>query len=335
MIRRRAVIAGTLATPMLVRRALAEASTVRIAKQYGLPYLPIMVMEHERLVEKHGALLGLPGLKPEWTTLGGTGAIADAILAGQMDFAAAGVTSLATMWDKTVGTSQEVLALSAVQSTPFVLMTSNPALKSIVDLSDNDRIAVPGVKISAQALLLEMAAAKQWGQDQYARLDKLTVTLPHPDALAGLLSGSTVDCHYAVSPYYQYEMASPKLHMILKSYDTFGGHHINGTLIGTKRYRDANPQVTAVVLAAQTEANALINAHPDQAAAIYLSMAKDTRSSAAEMAAIVADPDNDWTTAPAGVEKMTGFMHQVGRMKHPVTSWKQLYMPEVHGLAGS
>ena len=333
--RRRAVIGGALALPLLGRRAMAEASVVRIAKQYGLPYLPIMVMEHERLVEKHAARLGLPSLKPEWTTLGGTGAIADAILAGQMDFAAAGVTSLATMWDKTVGTAQEVLALSAVQSTPFLLMTSNTALKSIVDLTDRDRIAVPGVKISAQALLLEMAAAKQWGQDQYDRLDKLTVTLPHPDALAGLLSGSTVDCHYAVSPFYQYEMASPKLHCILKSYDTFGGHHINGTLIGTKRFREANPQVTAVVLAAQTEANALINAHPEQAAAMYLEMAKDTRSSPADMTTIVSDPDNDWTTVPAGVEKMTAFLHQVGRMKHQPKSWRDLYMPEVHGLTGS
>jgi len=320
---------------MLGRAAQAEASMVRIAKQYGLPYLPIMVMEHEHLVEKHAARLGLPGLKPEWTTLGGTGAIADAIVAGQMDFAAAGAVALATLWDKTVGTAQEVLSLSAVQSTPFLLMTSNPALRSIGDLSDADRIAVPGVKISAQALMLEMAAAKQWGDAAYDRLDTLTVTLPHPDALAGLLGGSTVNCHYSVAPFYQYEQASPKLHSILKSYDTFGAHHINGTLIGTKRFRAANPRITEIVLAAQMEANALINAHPDQAAAIYIEMAHDTRSTQSAMAAIVADTDNDWTTAPAGVETLTGFMVKVGRMKHRPTSWKSLYMPEVHGLAGS
>ena len=335
MMRRRTFSLGALAAPMLGRPARAEVATVRIAKQYGLPYLPIMVMEHEHLVEKHAGRAGLPGFKPEWTTLGGTGAIADAILSAQVDFGAAGATSLATMWDKTVGTAQEVLSLSAVQSTPFLLMTSNPALNSITDLSDADRIAVPGVKISAQALLLQMAAAKQWGEDQYDRLDKLTVTLPHPDALAGLLSGSTVDCHYAVAPFYQYEQASPKLHPILKSYDTFGGHHINGTLIGTRRFREANPQATAAVLAAQIEANELINAHPEQAAAIYLEMARDTRSTPAEMTAIVADPDNDWTTVPAGVEKLTAFMVRVGRLKHRPKSWQDLYMPEVHGLAGS
>ena len=334
-VRRRALTLGALASPMLGRPALAETSTVRIAKQYGVPYLPIMVMEHERLVEKHAGLAGLPGLKPEWTTLGGTGAIADAVLAQQIDFGAAGAPSLATLWDKTVGTPQEVLALSAVQSTPFLLITSNAALRSIADLSDTDRIAVPGVKISAQALLLEMAAAKQWGNAQFDRLDKLTVTLPHPDALAGLLSGSAVNCHYSVAPFYQYELAAAKLHCILKSYDTFGGHHINGTLIGTKRFREANPQVTQAVLAAQEDANALINRHPQQAAAIYLQMAQDTRSEVPEMAKVVSDPDNDWTTAPAGIEQLTGFMHQVSRMKHQPKSWKDLYMPEVHGLAGS
>ena len=332
---RRATLLGTLAAPMLARQARAEAGTVRIAKQYGLPYLPVMVMEHEGFIEKNAARLGLPGLKATWTTLGGTGAIADGILAGQLDFAAAGATALATLWDKTVGTAQEVLSLSAVQSTPYLLMTSNPALKSIADLTDNDRIAVPGVKISSQALLLEMAAAKLWGNAQYDRLDKLTVTLPHPDAITSLLSGGAVDCHYSVAPFYQYELASPKLHVILKSYDTFGGHHINGTMIGTRRFREANPKITEIMLAAQNDANDLINHHPDQAAAIYLEMAKDTRSTTAQMTAIVSDPDNDWTTTPTGIEKMTSFMHEVGRMKHQPKSWKDLYMPEIHGVAGS
>ena len=328
--------AAALAAPMLPRPARAEVSTVRIAKQYGLPYLPIMIMERERLVEKHAARLGLPSLRPEWTTVGGTGAIADGVVANSYDFAGAGATALLTLWDKTAGTAQEVLALSAIQSMPFLLMTSNLALNSVADLSDHDRVAVPGVKISAQALLLEMEAARRWGQDEYARLDKHTVTLPHPDALVGLLSGgTTVNCHYAVSPFYYYEQASPKCKLLLKSYDTFGSHHINGTLIGSRRFRDANPKTTEAVLAAQEDANELMNRHPDQAAAIYLELARDTRSTQADMARYVADPDNDWTTAPAGVEKMAEFLHAVGRLKRLPASWKDIYMPEAHELVGS
>ena len=333
--KRRALLLGAIASPMLAPSARAQASTVRIARQYGLPYLPLMVMERERLVEKHAAAAGLPGLRAEWTVLGGTAAIADAVLAGQADFGAAGVTSLATLWDKTVGTPQEVLALSALQAMPFLLMTGNPALHSVADLSNADRIAVPAVGISAQALMLQMAAAKLWGEAQFGRLDPLTVTLPHADAMAALLNGSGVDCHYAVSPFYQYELASGRLRCILKSYDTFGGHHINGTLIGTRRFREANPAVVQAVLAAQEAANALINRHPQQAAAIYIQATQDTRSDVPELARVVVDPDNDWTTTPAGVERLLGFMHAAGRLQHLPGSWKDLYMPEVHGLAGS
>ena len=336
MIPRRGLVLGALALPALARPARAEVSTVRIAKQYGLPYLPIMVMEHEHLVEKHAAGVGLPGLKVEWATVGGTGAIADGIIANSYDFAGAGATALLTLWDKTAGTAQEVLALSAIQSQPYMLMTSNPALNSVADLTDADRIAVPGVKISSQALMLEMEAAKRWGDAAYDRLDRFTVTLPHPDAMVGLLSGSSaVNCHFAVSPFYYYEAASPKCRLILKSYDTFGGHHINGTLIGSRRFRDANPKVTQAVLAAQEEANDLMNHHPDQAAAIYIALAHDTRTAAPEMARFVADPDNDWTTTPAGVERMAEFMHKVGRLRRAPSSWKAVYMPEAHGLAGS
>ena len=53
------------------------------------------------------------------------------------------------------------------------------------------------------------------------------------------------------------------------------------------------------------------------------------------MARYIADPDNDWTTTPAGVEKMAEFLHKVGRMKRLPASWKDVYMPEVRGLAGS
>ncbi len=336
MISRRQLGLGALALPMLGRAARAEVSTVRIARQYGLPYLPLMVMEHERLVEKHAARLGLPNLQTAWPQLGGTGAIADGIISRQLDFAGAGATALLTLWDKTAGTPQEVLSLSAIQSMPFLLMTSNLALQSLDDLGDNDRIAVPAVKISAQALLLEMAAAKRWGMENYQKLDRLTVSLPHPDAMVSLLSGGTsVDCHYAVSPFYYYELASPKLRLILKSYDTFGGHHINGTLLSSKRFLDENPKATDAVFAAQQEANEIMSKHPDQAAAIYLEMAKDTRSTVPEMAPMISDPDNDWTTVPAGVEKMADFMSKAGRLRRVPKSWKDVYMPQVQDAPGS
>jgi NitT/TauT family transport system substrate-binding protein len=331
-------LAGLAAAPVVAAAPLraAEAAQVRIARQYGLPYLSMMVMERQGLIEKHGAEQGLPGLRAQWTTLGGTSALTDGLLSGQLDFIVPGVPALVTLWDKTVGTAQEVRALSAVQSMPFVLVTRNPAVRSIADFGEGDRIALPAVKISAQAVALQMAAAKQWGFEAYDRLDALTVTLPHPDAVTALLAGnSPITSHYTVSPFQYYELANPALHAVLKSYDTLGGKHSNGVLVGTKRFRDANPKVCAAVFAAQEEANAFIAAHPREAAEIYIAMAGETRSPPDEIARMVADPDVEYTTTPRQLMAFVDFMRKVGRVKHAPQSWTDLFLPEAQALSGS
>jgi NitT/TauT family transport system substrate-binding protein len=334
--RRRHFGLGLLAMPAIVRRAAAaEASVVRIVRQYGLPTLPLMVMEHEKLVERHAARLGLPSLKVEWPILGGPGAMIDGLLAGEVDFGVVGTPGLATLWDKTVGTSRELRALSAVQLQPFMLVTNNPAVKTIADFTDKDRIALPTAKISAQALALEMAAAQLWGNAQYERLDPLTLTLPHPEAAAGVISGkSPVNSHYAVSPFYYYELASPNVHLVLKSNDTLGGPHVNGTLAAAPGFRTGNQTVAQAVFDAQQEANAFINAHPGDAAAIYIALSKDTHPPA-QMTAMVADPDNIWTTVPRKAMDFVGFMHTVGRLKHLPASWKDLFLPQARAGDGS
>src|SRR5579862_2555062 len=110
--------------------ARAEVDEVRLSKQYGLPYLPFMVMENFQLLEKQAEKQGLK-LKVSWTTLSNSTAMMEAILSGQMDFITPGVPTLATMWDKTVGTPNEIRALSAIQSMPYVLVTRNPDIKTI------------------------------------------------------------------------------------------------------------------------------------------------------------------------------------------------------------
>ena len=307
---------------------------MRIARQYGRPTLPLLVMEHERLIERHAAAAGIPGLRAEWTVLDGPGAVSQAILSDQADFGAAGIPAVAALWHATAGTPQAVQSLSALQSMPVLLVTRNPAVRAVKDLTDGSRIAVPGA-VSTEAVVLQMAAAQQWGTAAYARLDPLMVTMPHPGAMAALLAGSDVDCDCTVAPFHQYELISPKLRPILKSYDTVGGPHTCATLIGTRRFRDANPAIAAAIRAAQEDANTLINRHPQQAAAIYLRMTEDMRSEVPEMARLVANPDHTWTATPAGVETLVAAMHQAGRLQRLPASWADLYMPEVHGLPGS
>src|SRR5450432_1689709 len=88
--------------------AQAEVNEVRMSKQFGLPYLPMIVIEAQQLIEKNAAAAGLGEVKTTWTQRVGPAAELDALLAGQADFIGPGGTTLATIWDKTAGTPQEV-----------------------------------------------------------------------------------------------------------------------------------------------------------------------------------------------------------------------------------
>jgi NitT/TauT family transport system substrate-binding protein len=323
-----------LASPMLMRSSFAdEASSIVIVSQHGLPYLPLMVMDSLQLVQKHAARLGVASLKTEYKSLGGTQSLIDALLSRQMDFGVTGVPSLCTLWDKT---ANEVRALSAVQSMPFMLVTNKPEIKTIKDFTSQDKIAVPAIKVSSQAICLQMAAAKEWGDDQYAKLDAFTITRSHPDAAVSIIAKTTeIDSHYSVAPYYYYELATSGVHSILKSYDTLGGPGTNGVMLMSKRFRDANPKVMQAVYAALSEAHEFINKNPGDAAQVYIKTTSEKRSNQDEMTKFISDPDNIWTTTPQQTMTFAGFMHKVGTMKRLPASWKDLYMPECHELAGS
>src|SRR5205085_4666838 len=215
----------------------------------------------------------------------------------QMHFGITGVPGLATLWDKTAGTPNEVRALSAAQAMPFILTCNRPEVKTIRDFTERDRIAVPGIKNSNQAICLQMAAAKEWGQEQYARLDPLTITLPHPDAAIAIISKSTeITGHYGVAPFQNYELAAPGVHAVLKSYDTLGGQTTNGVMLMTSKFRAANPKVTSAVYAALAEAEEIIVKDPRHSAEIYMRMVNEKRSNVEAMTQMIADPDNVWTT---------------------------------------
>ena len=335
--RRREFCLGLVAMPALARSAMAqEVSAITLIKQHGLPYLPLMLMEEHRLVQKHAERLGVAGLTPEYRTLGGTQSLVDALIAGQMNFGITGVPGLTQLWDKTAGTANEVRALCAAQAMPFILVTNRPEVNKITDFTERDRIAVPGVKVSNQAICLQMAAAKEWGQAHYARLDPLTITLPHPDAAIAIISRSTeVTGHYGVAPFQNYELAAPGVHAVLKSYETLGGQTTNGVVLMTKKFRDANPKVTGAVHAALLEAEEIINKDPRHSAEVYIRMTSEKRSGVAEMAQMISDPDNAWTTTPQNAMRYVEFMHKVGTVKRLPSDWKDLFMPESHALPGS
>ena len=113
------------------------------------------------------------------------------------------------MWALTKGTAN-IMGLGAFNAVPLVLVTRNANVKTIVDFSEKDRIALPGVLNSTQAIVLQMAAEKLWGPGQHKRLDALTISRGHPDALAALLAdGNEITAHFAAPPYDRMALAAP------------------------------------------------------------------------------------------------------------------------------
>src|SRR5207249_3881747 len=144
---------------------------------------------------------GLDQLKTSWLKVAGPSVMNDGLLSGSIHFASTGAPSLVTLWSKTK-TNIGVKGIAALTSYPLYFVTRNPDLKSLRDLSTKDRIAVPSVKISTQAIMLQMAAADLFGDANYTKFDELTISLSHPDAMLALMSNTAgVNAHFATSPF--------------------------------------------------------------------------------------------------------------------------------------
>src|SRR5438045_8705369 len=154
------------------------------------------------MAEEHARAVGLGEVRDDYKVLDGGNVINDAMLSGALDIASIGVPGFLTLWAKAKDNpALEIRGLSGMSSSSLYLMTRNPNIKSLKDFSDKDRIAVPGIKTSLPAVTLHVVAAKEFGDANYAKLDPITVGLPHPDALTVLLSGrGQIRSHMASPP---------------------------------------------------------------------------------------------------------------------------------------
>ncbi len=317
-----ALAVGFLATATPAR---AEVSEVRFARQLGLGYLQLYVMEELKLVEKQGAALGVP-LTARYVPLGGPGPINDALLSGSAEYGAAGVPPFIILWDKTRANVQ-VKGVAALNAQPAFLNSNKPGIKTLADFTPQDRIALPGVKLSFQAILLEMAAEKAFGPGQHFKLDPLTVTLAHPDGATALLAGRTeVTAHFTSPPFQYQELQDPKIHRVLSSYETTEGPASFSALWTTTKFRAANPKTYQAVLAAVEEATKFINENRAEAARIFLKIDHSNQPQGF-IEGILGDKDIIYSTTPLALGKFTDFMARIGSIGTQPKSWIDLYLP--------
>ncbi len=324
--RRLLLLAGAaLAAPRIARAA--PAPEVRIAEQFGIAYLPFTVMKRQRLLEQESARLGLPELSVTWLQFSGGATMNDALLSGSLDIASAGTPPALTLWDRTRN-NLRVRALAAISGMPYKLVTSNPAVQHIRDFTDRDRIALPAVKVSFQSVILQMAAEREWGSGQHGRLDPITVSLSHPDALVALTSGrSEVTAHFGNPPFQDQELLRPGLHSVLDSFEVAGPHSAL-LAYATSRFHDANPGIVAAFLAALNRAAAFIRAEPAAAADLYITSER-SNAPVAIVEALLRDPQTRFRAQPEGLDTFIDFQHRIGALKQRPDSWRDVMFPEV------
>jgi NitT/TauT family transport system substrate-binding protein len=271
----------------------------------------------------------------EWTKLSGGASTNDALLSGSIDIAAAGVGPLLTLWDRTHG-KQNVKGVASLGNFPYYLVSTNPNVKTIADFTDKDRIALPAVTVSVQARILQMAAAKQWGDKEFARLDKLTQALPHPDAAAALIAGKTeINAHFGNPPFQDQELAqNPNAHIVLNSYDVLGGPGSATVLYATEKFRNENPKTYSAFVAALTEAAQFITSNPEAAVDAYLRVNK-TNTDRKLLLSIITNPQVQFKVAPQNTFTFAQFLHRIGAIKNQPKSWRDYFFDDPATAQGS
>lgn len=336
--RYRSLFAGALVAAMiagLATPAVAEMKEVHAAKQFGVSYLGLMVMENHKLFEKHAKAAGLGDVKIIWGTFSSGSVMNDALLSGDLQFASEGVGPFTTIWAKTHG-NIGVRGMCAMNAMPLYLNTSDPNVKTIKDFTSKDKIALPAVRVSIQAVTLQMAAAKVFGEKNAFKLDSLTVSMSHPQAEVAMLSGHTEITAHLTSPPYQYqELKDPKIHRVFSSYDILGGPATFNIIPVTKKFHDENPKTYKAFFDGFKEATDWINANKKAAAELYIKMSKDKRDSVKDIMDILNDPSVSYTITPHNVMKYVDFMHKIGSIKIKPASWKEMFFETAQNLNGS
>jgi NitT/TauT family transport system substrate-binding protein len=328
-------IFGAVLMLCLVSSAQAETPEIRLAQQFSMGYLQLNVMEHEKLIEKHAAALGIPDAKVSWFKFNGPTAVNEALISGNIDIGSGGVPGLLTLWARTKGTPNEVRGIAALSSQPFLLNTRDPRIKTIADFKDTDRIAVPAVKSSVQAMTLQMAAAKSFGVKQFDKLDHLTVSMTPPDATVALLKGGAqITAAFSVPPFQNQQLEDPAVHTVLNSFDVLGGSHTFTAIWCSAKFRDGNPKMYQAFVAALKEATEILNKDKQKGANYWIEDSKSNLSPAM-VGKIVSGPQVLWTMVPENTMKFADFMASVGRIKVKPASWKDYFFPEAYEMRGS
>ncbi|QTL05679.1 ABC transporter substrate-binding protein [Aquabacter sp. L1I39] len=311
----------------------AEMSNVRVATQIGLPYLPLIVMQSDKLWEEEAKKRGVD-VTVEYARLGGGGPLNDALLSDSVQIASAGLAPMLTLWDKT-SKNYGVKGLSAINASPMYLLTNNPNIKSIKDFGPNDRIALPSIKVSIQAIVLAMGVEQAFGPGKSGELDNIQVAMAHPEAYAALTSkAGGITGYMASSPFQERALKVPGITKVADSFQIQGGPATLSVIYAKSDFVKNNPKLVEAFMAAQRRAVDLIKTDLKGSIDKYYAVTGD-KTDRAIVEQILSSPEYDFDIYPKESMKIADFMYRTGALKQKPTSWKDYFFETVHSEKGN
>lgn len=318
--------------PATQQTTAAETAEFRITRQPSILYLQEVLMEENKLIEKHAARLGLNDIKVNWVLITSGGVATEALISGSVDVVTSGLSNLLLLWGKTNG---GVKGVAGIAGLPMLLVSRNPNIKTLQDFGPNDRLAVPTIKVSMQATILGIALEKAYGRGTQGKLDGIQVQIGHPDATQALLNPNhEINSHFSAPPFQEMALKSPNVHTVLNSVDVLGGPATITCAFATQKFVDENPIKTKAFIAALDEASEMIAKDPKKAAEIYLAATKE-KMPLDELVKLITVQGGIFSATPTRSMLYAEAMNRTGLLKTKPASWKDYFFPIMHDRPGS
>jgi len=287
-----------------------------IADQFGLAYAPIEILKATEILSEELAKAGLENTTIEFKKLGNTAAIREAMVAGDLDIGFVAIPPFLIGKDN----GMDWRILSGVSESPMALVTKDPELASLNQLTSDHRILLPQPG-SVQHILLSMAAEQNLGNP--AAFDDQLIAMSHPDAMTAMLSGPETQLHFTSPPYLEQELAQVGYQTLLDAETIMGGPFTFIVGICPQRVYDNAPLYNAFE-AALSRAIDFMNSQPEEAITI-LSAAYEY--SEADLEQYLSNGQLRFDSEVRGLENFYDFMLRTGQIKNP-QNLKDLYWSE-------
>lgn len=272
------------------------ASVIRINNSGSYGSAVLAIIQEKDLLSAY-----LPeGVTVEWTAVEGGPNIRDALIAEQVDVATFAGSTFISAYES----GMPVVLISNGSDGPTKLFSTNPDIKTILDIPDDARISLTNKATNAH--LAFMAACKEAFGDAN-KFDANLVPIANADALAAVAATNEFSCSLFTFPSDIKAAKIEGVHVVMDLGEVASQYGIGSYLVANKDYYEANPALIEALNKAYADAIDYMIANPADAAAI-LGEAYNIEPSFVQNLIETNPPRAEVT----GYDKLTGLMLEAG-----------------------